>query len=143
MLHYKHADMVGLKDHMAQFKDTYLLEDHSHMSVNDMCVKFKTGFVEAVEWFIPSKMTITKYSVPRIDLTISRLVKKRNKLYLRARKPKKSDVKIHYKRFRAYVQKVLRDAHWKYVSNLFSFVIDSSDPDTPKPEKIEKGFVFF
>ena len=33
---YKRADMVGLKDHMAQFKDAYLSEDHSHMSVNDM-----------------------------------------------------------------------------------------------------------
>ena len=61
---YKREDMVGLKDHMAQFKDAYLSEDHSHMSVNDMWVKFKTGFVEAVERFIPSKMTKTKYSVP-------------------------------------------------------------------------------
>ena len=38
--------MVGLKDHKGQFKDTYLSEDHSHMSVNDMWVKFKTGFVD-------------------------------------------------------------------------------------------------
>ena len=134
---YKRADMVGLKDHMTQFKDAYLSEDHSHMSVNDMWVKFKTGFVEAVERFIPSKMTKTKYSVPWIDLTIKRLVKKRNKLYLRARKSKDPDVKIHYKRFRAHVQKVLRDAYWKYVSNIFTFENDSSDPYTPKPEKIK------
>ena len=40
---YKRADMVGLKDHMTQFKDAYLSEDHSLMSVNDMWVKFKTG----------------------------------------------------------------------------------------------------
>ena len=85
----------------------------------------------------PIKMTKTKYSVPWIDLTIKQLVKKRNKLYLRARKSKDPDVKIHYKRFRAHVQKVLRDAYWKYVSNIFSFENDSSDPDTPKPEKIK------
>ena len=139
---YKRADMVGLKDHMTQFKDAYLSEDHSHMSVNDMWVKFKTGFVEAVERFIPSKMTKTKYSVPWIDLTIKRLVKKRNKLYLRARKSKDPDVKIHYKRFRAHVQKVLRDAYWKYVSNIFTFENDSSDPDTPKPEKIKRFWSF-
>ena len=72
---YKRADMVGLKDHMSQFKDAYLSEDHSHMSVNDMWVKFKTGFVEAIERFIPSKMTKTKYSVPWIYATIKRLVK--------------------------------------------------------------------
>ena len=125
---------------MTQFKDAYLSEDHSHMSVNDMWVKFKTGFVEAVERFIPSKMTKTKYSVPWIDLTIKRLVKKRNKLYPRTRKSKDPDVKIHYKRFRAHVQKVLRDAYWKYLFNIFTFEKDSSDPNTPKPEKIKKSF---
>ena len=135
---YKRADVVGLKDHMAQFKDADLSEDPSHMSVNDKWVKFKTGFVEAVERFIPS----TKYSGPWIDVTIERLVKKRNKLYLRARKSKDPDVKIHYKRFRAHVQKVLRDAYSKYVSNIFTFKNDSSDPDTPKPEKIKKFWSF-
>ena len=139
---YKRADMVGLKDHMAQFKDAYLSEDHSDMSVNDMWVKFKTGFVEDVERFILSKMTKTKYSVPWIDATIKRLVKKRHKLYLRARKSKDPDVKIHYKRFRAHVQKVLRDAYWKHVSNIFTFENESSDPDTPKPEKIKKFWSF-
>ena len=135
---YKRADMVGLKDHLTLFKDAYLSEDHNYI-----WVKFKTGFVEAVERFIPSKMTKTKYSVPWIDVPIKRLVKKRHKLYLRACKSKDPDVKIHYKRFRAHVQKVLRYAYWKYVSNIFTFENDSSDPDTPKPEKIKKKFWSF
>ena len=90
----------------------------------------------------PIEKTKTKYSVPWIDVTIKRLVKKRNKLYLRARKSEDPDVKIHYKRFRAHAQKVLRDAYWKYVSNLFKLENDSSDPDTPKPEKIKKFWSF-
>ena len=77
--------------------------------------------------------------MPWIDATIKRLVKKRHKLYLRARKSKDPDVKIHYKRFRAHVQ---RDAYWKYVSNICTFENDSSDPDTPKPEKIKKFWSF-
>ena len=52
---YNRADMSGLRDHMYKFKESYLSEDHSHMSVNEMWVKFKTGFLEAVERFIPSK----------------------------------------------------------------------------------------
>ena len=68
--HYKCADMVGLKDYKTQFINAYLSEDHSHMSGNDMRVTFKTDFVEAVERFIPSKMTKTKNSVPWIDVTI-------------------------------------------------------------------------
>ena len=54
------VQMVGLKDHMTRFKDVYLSEDHSHMRVNDLWVKFETGFLGAVDRFIPSKMTKTK-----------------------------------------------------------------------------------
>ena len=135
---YKRADMVRLKDHMTKLKDAYLSEDQSNMSVNDMWFKFKTGFAETVKRFIPSKTTKIKYSVPWIDVTIKRLVKKRNKLKLRARKSKDPDVKIHYKRLRAHAQKVFRDAYWKNVSKIFTFANDSSDPDTPKSERIKK-----
>ena len=45
-------------------------------------------------------------------------------------------------RFIAHVQKVLRDAYWKHFSNIFTFENDSSDPDTPKPEKIKKFWSF-
>ena len=75
--------MTGLRDHMSQLKKSYLSEDHSHMSVNEMWVKFKTGFLEAVERSIPTKMTKTKYNLPWIDATIKQLMKRRQKLYLR------------------------------------------------------------
>ena len=103
------------------------------VSIPDLCT---------LTYFYSMEMTKTKYSVPWIDVTIKRLVKKRNKLYLRARKSKDPDVKIHYKRFRAHLQKVLRDAYWKNVSNIFTFVNDSSDSDTLKPEKIKKFWSF-
>ena len=40
---YKLADMDGLLDHLARFKDSFLSSDHSHTSVNDMWVSFKSG----------------------------------------------------------------------------------------------------
>ena len=48
--------MTGLRGHVSQFKESYLSEDHSHMPVNEIWVKFKTCFLEAVERFIPTKM---------------------------------------------------------------------------------------
>ena len=135
--------MSGLRDHMSQFKESYLSEDHSHMSVNEMWVKFKTGFLEAVERFIPTKMTKTKYSLPWINATIKRLMRRCQKLYLRAaRKSNDLDEKNHYKRFRAHVQKVERDAYWRHVSNIFMFVNDTSDPDSNKSGKIKKFWSF-
>ena len=138
---YNRADMTGLRDHMSQFKESYLSEDQSHMSVNEMWVKFKTGYLVAVERFVPTKMTKTKYSLPWIDATIKQLMKRRQKLYLRAGKSTDPDVKNHYKRFRAHVQKVEGDAYWKHVSNIFTFENDPSDPNSNKCGKVKKFLV--
>ena len=70
---YKRADMEGLRGHLARFRDSFLSSDHSHMSVNDMWVSFKSEFLEAIERFIPTKITKTKYSLQWIDHSIKRL----------------------------------------------------------------------
>ena len=97
---YKRADMDGLRDHLARYRDSFLSSDHSHMSVNDMWVSFKSEVLAAIERFIPSKMTKTKYSSPWIDSSIKRLIKRRDRLYFRARKSSSPDIKSHYKRFK-------------------------------------------
>ncbi|MES9951110.1 MAG: hypothetical protein ABW118_19300, partial [Candidatus Thiodiazotropha sp.] len=140
---YKRADMDGLKDHLACFRDSFLSSDHSNMSVNDMWVSFKSEVLEAIERFIPIKMTKTKYSVPWINSSIKRLIRKRDKLYFRARKSSSPDIKNHYKRFRAHVQKAIRDAYWIHITNIFSFEAENPDPDSPKKtEKVKKLWSF-
>ena len=84
--------MKGLRDHLAQFRDSFLSSDHSHMSVNDMWVSFKSEVLVAIERFIPTKMTKTKYSLPWIDHSIKRLIRKREKLYFHARKSSSPDI---------------------------------------------------
>ena len=140
---YNRADMDGLRDHLARFRNTFLSSDHSLMSVNDMWVSFKSEVIAAIERFIPTKMTKTKYSLPWIDSSIRRLIRKREKLYFHARKSSSPDVKNHYKRFRAHVQKVIRDAYWKHISNIFSFETESPDPDSPRKNEKAKKFWSF
>ena len=83
--------MDGLRDHLARYKDEILLADQSHMSVNDMWVSFKSEVIAAIERFIPTKMTKTKYSLPWIDSSILRRIRKRDKLNFRARKSSSPD----------------------------------------------------
>ena len=80
-------------------------------------------------------MTKTKNSLPWIDATTKRLMKRRQKLYLRARKSNDPDVKSHYKQSRVHVQKVERDAYWKRASNIFTF---ENDPQIPIQINVEK-----
>ena len=106
------------------------------MSVNDMWVSFKSEVIAAIERFMPTKKT--KYSLPWIHCSIRRLIRKREKLYFLARKSSSPDVKNHYKRFRAHVQKVIRDAYWKHISNIFSFETESPDPGSPRNNEMAK-----
>ena len=140
---YKRAYMDGLRDHLARYRDSFLSSDHSHMSVNDMWVSFKSEVLAAIERFIPSKMTKTKYSSPWIDSSIKRLIKRRDRLYFRAHKSSSPDIKSHYKRFRAHVQKVIRDAYWKHISGIFSFDTDNADPNCPRKNEKAKKFWSF
>ena len=129
--------MTGLRDHMSS-----LSEDSSHMSKNDMWVKDKASFLKAVERFIPTKMTKTKYSLSCSDAMIKRLMKRRQNFYLGAPNSHDPGVKSHYKRFRAHVQKIVRDDYWKYVSNIFRFDNVSSDSDSNKSGKLKKFWSF-
>ena len=105
-----------------------------------MWVIFNSEVIAAIERFIPSKMTKTKYSSLWIDSLIKHLIKRRDRLYLRARKSSSPDIKSHCKRFRAHVQKVIRDAYWKHISNIFPFDTDSADPDCPRKNEKAKKF---
>ena len=135
--------MDGLRDHLARFRDTFLSSDHSHMSINDMWFSFKYEVIAAITKLIPTKMTKTKYSLPWIDSSIRCLIRKREKLYFRARKSSSPDIKNHYKWFRAHVQKVIKDAYWKHISNIFSFETESPDPDSPRNNEKAKKFWSF
>ena len=67
----------------------------------------------------------------------------RDKLYFRARRSSSPDTKNHYKRFRAHVQKAIRDAYWKHISNIFTLDTEIIDPDSPrKNEKAKKFWLF-
>ena len=59
------------------------------------------------------------------------------------RKSSSPDIKNHYKRFRAHVQKSIRDAYWKHITNIFSFENDNPDPDCPRKNEKAKKFWSF
>ena len=65
---FKRADMDGLRDHLARFRDSLLSTNHSHLSVNYMCISFKSEVIAAIERFIPTKMAKTKYSLQGWDI---------------------------------------------------------------------------
>ena len=76
---YKRADMQSLKDHMRAFADSFMSQDFTRISVNDMWIEFKTVFLKAVDKFVPSKVTREKLGYPWIDARIRALVRNKEK----------------------------------------------------------------
>ena len=107
--------MQGLKDHMLTFADCFMSQDFAYVDVNEMSIEFKTVLLNAVNKFIPSKMTKSKLGYPWIDAHIRALITKREKLYHKAHRTDNDALKSRYKRLRAFVQKEIRDAYWRYV----------------------------
>ena len=115
--------------------------DHDIIHV-EYDISFKSEVLVAIERFIPTKLTKTKYSLPWIDHSIKRLIRKREKLYFRARKPSSPDIKNHYKRFRAHVRKAIRDAYWKHLSISSPLKLMTMIPIAREKMKHVKGFAF-
>lgn len=84
---YKRADMESLKQHLGDFRNHVL--SHSHVySVDELWNDFKTKVLEAIDKFIPSKMSRARVGYPWIDIHIQKLIKKRDRLFKNARKSK-------------------------------------------------------
>ena len=92
----------------------------------------------AFERFIPTKMTKTKYSLPWIDSSIKRLIRKPDKLHFCAHRSSSPDIKNHYERFRTHVH-----AYWKHTSNIFTLETVNTDPDSPRDNEKTKKFWSF
>ena len=113
---YKRVDTPGLKDRTRAFADRFMSQNFALINAIDMWIKFKTVFLFALDKFIPPKNDQGKIWYTWID-AIRAPISKKEKLYHKARRSNDESLESRYKRLRAYVQKEISDAYWRYVSN--------------------------
>ena len=64
-------------------------------------------------------------------------------MYHKARRSDNEGLKSRYKRLRALVQKEIRDAYWKYVSNIFTpSVTDTVIEDCNRNDRLKRFWSF-
>ena len=116
---YSKADWTSIKQEMNDFTTGYL-ESLPSLSVEDGWSMFKTKLQSTIDKYIPSRMTSSRQHLPWITPTIRRMVKKKQRLYNRA---KKSGRTKHWDMFHCLkrdTRKALRNAHNKYLTNIFT-----------------------
>ena len=82
--------------------------------------KIKQEITEAMDIFIPRRLTKRKNSRPWIDKKLHRLIKTKRRLYKRCKKRGSTHLEKRYNLYKHTVQKLLRKQHAGYVHRLFT-----------------------
>ena len=99
----------------------------SSTNIENLWTYFKTNLLETVDKNVPSKMSRPKKSSPWINRNISKQLKKKSRLY---RKAKSSGKWEKYRHFSKEVKKNIRKAEWNHVNNVIK---DSLEENNTKP----------
>ena len=125
---YKRADMEKIKQEMSELSSK--ITSIAYESINKMWEKFKKGIFEIMEKNIPSKLTSSRQNLPWINNKLRRIIKKKHKLYIKARNSGKKEDWDRYRLHKRFTQKTLRQAHWDHVNNILE---DSLQKGNRKP----------
>ena len=112
------------------FVTTYLESDHVNRSVDDNRNIIAEGIKEAIDNYIPHKMSKAKRHLPWVSPAIKRLMNRRDRAYKRARRTGKPEHRKAYKQLRNSTLKHIRDTHEKYVNEIVGG-LQPADPGNP------------
>ena len=85
---------------------------------------------EAINKFIPSKMTKSKCHLPWISPAIKRLMNKRDRTYKKAKRTGKAQHLGAYRQLRNSTTKRIRELHVKYVEEVMGGIAPSPEGST-------------
>ena len=123
---YKKAEFNEISELINEF-DRSLTEEHLQASdVNSLWDNFQTTLQAAIDKYVPSKLSSTRYNSPWIDQSIRRDIRRKQRLYNKARKSGSSKDWENFKSLR----RLIRKAHNQYVNNVIG---ESLKSDNTKP----------
>lgn len=126
---YHKSDTESLTASLASEVNTFFNNNPENNTVEINWLHFKNIVHTHMEKFIPHKMTKSKHSYPWISPVIVRQMRKRDKLYRKAKKAgpsTKSMLTSAYKKQRNKVTDLIRDGHESYKADIIGPSLDSN-----------------
>ncbi|MCG7878228.1 MAG: endonuclease/exonuclease/phosphatase family protein, partial [Candidatus Thiodiazotropha endolucinida] len=117
---YKKADWIGLRKHMLDFGQSLRENFDITTPVNQLWENITSELERAINKFIPHKTSKSKDKQPWINAKIRRLMRKRDKLFLKNRHQPSSERLKKYKSLKHHIQSLSRKAYWDYVEDLIT-----------------------
>ena len=127
---YKKADLHAIDEVLSSFNEKLSEEYVTATDINELWLDFKQVLSKAMDRHIPSKMSSTRHNLPWVDSTIRRAIRKKQKLYNKARKSGTASAWSDFKNFRRSIDRQIREAHQTYIHNVIG---ESLKTDNTKP----------
>ena len=122
---YSEADWDTIREKTRNFV-TSLLDNFSSCDVSDNYVKLKNHIDQVIEAHIPSKQVTIRFNVPWISTNIKRMCRKKQRLYNRDKRTRKSR---HSEKFRTHKKdtlRALRGARWAHINNILELSLSQN-----------------
>ena len=115
---YRKADWKKLKDLTNEFKNDYLSSNYLNNTVNENWTNFKDTLFLNMNKSIPTRKLKNKQDIPWLHKDTKRMLRKKKRLYKRARKSNNSDHYNDFKNFRIKARNKLHSDYHNYLNNL-------------------------
>ncbi len=125
---YAKSNVEQLKEELTKITTEFFQNNPASKSTNANWNYFRTKVLAAIDKHIPNKMSNAKHNLPWITRSIKRQMRKRDRLYKRAKKTKKPSDWRHYTEFRNRLAKTIRSEYNTYVNE----VVGGSLTENPK-----------
>ena len=103
---------------MSEFSVKFLEQNSVNTNIESLWSEFKDKIISSISKFIPTRNVRPK-DTPWINRELIRLIRKQKKLFTAQRSSAyESRASKHYRAFKGVVQRKIRQAHWKYVSDI-------------------------
>ena len=138
ILNFRKGNIEGVKENLNQHYKDFAMTNPVDRSVEENWNLFKNAITDSIKKHIPSKKINGKHSLPWITTTIRKMIRKKQRLYNKA---KSSSDPIHWHKFRAlrkYVKRQIQEEHNRYIMNLFED--EPTSGGTDKIYKVGKRF---
>ncbi|XP_048586171.1 uncharacterized protein LOC125568296 [Nematostella vectensis] len=136
---YHKADYDGLRSYLSTFGTDYMASFLLRFVDENWAALFE-GLKDALDKFVPHKMSKGKRHLPWVSPAIKRLMRKRDRAYKKAKRLSKEKNLRSYRRIRNYTTKCIRDTHNIYLSEVLVGL--APDPSTPNPGGAKRAWSY-
>ncbi|XP_072182159.1 uncharacterized protein [Diadema setosum] len=119
---YSKGDIEGMRSDFKTFQDQFFCVNHQQ-TTNENWLQLKNFLLQTMEKHIPSKLSRPLTKQPWITPSIKRMVRKKARLYKKARTTDSDKDWNQFRSFRKTVQKKIRSSYWSYTNDMLN------DPD--------------